>query len=280
MEAAVKPCISNIAWDSAEEPAIARLLADLGVQHVEVAPTKTWPQPLSASDAELDAYRRFWSDHGIQISAMQALLYGREDLVLFQGPAQRRALLQYLRGIFHVGARLGAGPLVFGSPKNRRRGGLPTLDADAIAVEFFAAAGRAAYEAGTVLCIESNPPDYGCDWITTTEEAERLVRAVATPGFALHLDAGGMLLAQEDGAAAIRRYGPSARHFHISEPFLGAVGEGGVDHVALAGELRGIEYDHLVSIEMRHDATRDARTEVTRVLTFLLEVYGAARGNG
>ncbi len=276
----MKLCISNIAWPQQDEALAAKVMVEHGLSHVEVAPTKEWPAPLEASDQQVDAYRRFWNDRGIEIAAMQALLYGRGDLVLFESPERRRELLDYLRGIFRIGARLGAGPLVFGSPKNRKRGGMPDEEAYAIGVEFFRSAGTAASEEGVTLCIEANPTQYQCDWITTSEQASRLVRDVDTPGFGLHLDAAGMKLAGDDGAFVIQGHADAIQHFHISEANLGAIGEGETPHAVLAAALRSADYQHVASVEMRHDPSRETAGELRRVLRFLVENYGASNGQG
>ena len=253
---------------------MADVMVEMGITGVEVAPTKTWPQPLEANDAEIVDYRRFWEDRGIRIVAMQALLYGREDLAIFEGDEKRRETQDYLRGVMAVAAKLGAGPLVFGSPKNRRRGELSPGEAQAIAAAFFRKAGEAAQELGVRLCIKPNPPQYACDFVNRSDEGLELVRAADSAGFGLHLDAAGMTLSEEPLVEALERCAGSICHFHVSEPFLGPIGEGGVDHETLAATLKRIGYDQWVSVEMRHDPERETLAEIRRVIGFLLETYG------
>jgi len=121
----MKLAVSNIAWPMEHDAAVADVLRGLGVTGIEVAPTKVWPRPLEATDAEIDAYRRFWDDRGIAIAAAQSLLFGRPDLTLFESDDTQRRTLEYLTGIIRLCGRLGAGALVFGSPKNRRVGSMP-----------------------------------------------------------------------------------------------------------------------------------------------------------
>jgi sugar phosphate isomerase/epimerase len=40
------------------------------------------------------------------------------------------------------------------------------------------------------------------------------------------------------------------RHFHASEPHLVPLGQGGVDHAAVASALRSAGYERWVSVEM------------------------------
>jgi sugar phosphate isomerase/epimerase len=272
----VKICISNIAWRIEEEAAVADLMAALGVRGVEVAPPKLGPDPAAWTPAVVSAYREFWSRRGVSIVAMQALLFGRPDLVLFGNDAQRAALLDHLEHVFRLGGGLGAGPMVFGSPKNRLAGDLSADQARAVAVRFFRAAGDLAARHGTCLCIEPNPPEYGCDFVTTAREARALVREVASPGFGLHIDAAALHMAGE-GPDVLRECGPDIRHFHASEPMLAQVkSRGAVDHAAFARTLRELRYPHWVSIEMRpHADDVDHLPLAQESLEFVTEVYGA-----
>lgn len=271
--------ISNIAWQTAEEPAMATLLQARGIAGVEVAPTKIWPSPLTASAAELAAYRRFWQHHGIEIVALQALLYGRPDLKLFASAANRRETLQYLRGTIAVAAQLGARILVFGAPKNRQYGPYCSeAEALEIACEFFGQLGETARERGCQACIEPNPPRYHCDFVTTVRQGLDLVARVDSPGFGLHLDAAALTLAGETPAAVLPDALPRTCHFHISEPQLGAVGEvtaSTVPHGQLGQLLLANNYSGWRSIEMRAQDPADNRRWVVRALEVACRHYGA-----
>jgi sugar phosphate isomerase/epimerase len=131
----MKIAISNIAWQIEEEPAIANLLQQLNIKGVEIAPTKIWQNPLTATDAEIKNYREFWQGYGIEIVAMQALLFGRNDLTIFESKEKRQATLSYLYKIIELGNKLGVNVLVFGSPKNRTIGDLPEAEVQKIATK-------------------------------------------------------------------------------------------------------------------------------------------------
>lgn len=255
--------VSNIAWPAAMEPVAADLLQQLHVRAVEIAPTAIWPRPLEATDAEVAAYRAFWRDRGIAIVAMQALLFGRPDLTLFESETTRAATQAYLGGMIDLCARLGGRALVFGSPRNRKRGAMDLAEATRIAVPFFSGLGRRAADAGVSFCIEANPPEYGCDFVTTAEEAVALVREVDSPGFGVHLDAGGMTMTGEPIAAAVASALPWVRHFHASEPNLQPVGGGATEHGRFGAALRAAGYAACVSIEMRMRGADDWPSDVT-----------------
>src|SRR5207253_1712162 len=138
----------------------ADLLRRLGVSGVELAPTKVWPKPLEATAAEVAACRHFWEGHGLQVRALQALLFGRPDLLVFGDPAVRRRCLEYLSGMCGLAEQLGATVLVFGSPANRATAGRSAAEVESIAVEFFGRVAEAAEHHGVTFCLEPNPVAY------------------------------------------------------------------------------------------------------------------------
>jgi sugar phosphate isomerase/epimerase len=265
----VKLAMSAIAWEPPDDDEAARILREHGFTGVELAPTKIFAHPDKSTDTEIAACRAAWDARGLRIVALQALLFGRPDLTVF-GDA-RDATIEYLSGVIHLAARLGAGALIFGSPRNRARGSLPMAQAWPRAVEIFRMLGAVATKAGTCLCIEPNPPRYGADFVTTSTEALQLVEEVASPGFGLHLDAACARLAGEDFPARLRASARALRHVHLSEPDLDPVRDSGtVDLPRVATALRDISYTGYVSVEMRPaglDAVRAAAKFAAQLLS-------------
>jgi len=271
----VKLAISNIAWGPNDEAPVAELMRVHGFTGVEVAPGKIGPRPAELTDGEIARYRDFWNARGIEIVAMQALLFGQNDLTIFGDAASRRAMTDYLARIIRLGGLLGARALVFGSPKNRRVEKLTRTEIDAIALPFFRELGRIAQDHDTCLCIEPNPAAYGADWILDATSAHEFVLAVDHPGFGLHLDGGALHMANE-GPDVIRRCGKQIRHFHASMPELAPVRAGGpTPHETFAKTLREMRYPQWVSIEMRQPADAAATLpQVEAALAYVKSVYG------
>lgn len=269
--------VSNIAWTNQEEPDVASLLQQLGVKYVEVAPTKQWHDPTTeAGDAELSDYKDFWADYGIEIVAFQSMLFNRPDLKLFETETLRAATLEYLQKFVTLAPKLGAAVMVFGSPKNRQRGGLPLDQAETIAKEFFASIGDSAQQNDVLFCIEPNPTDYACDFVTTAQQGIDFVQLVDNPGFGLHLDIAGMTLAGDDVPRSIKKAGDMLRHFHISAPFLEQVEDrDDVDYRGAAEALKAINYDRFVSIEMKPSAAGTNAARVEKAMRFSQQVFGA-----
>ena len=116
--------ISNIAWDTAEDEAMVRLLRRFDVDAIDVAPGKYFSDPAKATEQDIARVKNWWSERGIEITGMQALLFGITGLNVFGSPEAQDAMLQHLTAVCRIGAGLGAKRLVFGSPKNRDRTGL------------------------------------------------------------------------------------------------------------------------------------------------------------
>lgn len=264
--------ISNIAWRQEENDSVLAALASLGIRFLELAPTLVFSDLASAGEAEAKGQAAQLQGQGFQAVAFQALLFGRPELKVFD-PETHAPLLALLDRVSALAGWMGAGPLVFGSPKNRQRGDLPFETALARAAGFFREAAAICARNGATLCIEPNAPDYGCDFVTNTAEAAALVQAVDHPGFGLHLDAGVMTMNGENHEAAIELAMPYLRHFHASEPFLARLTERKTDHQRLGQALRAAGYQGIVSIEMRSDPTGDNVAPVAECVRLTLEAY-------
>jgi sugar phosphate isomerase/epimerase len=243
--------VSSIAWKNAEETEVAELLQEIGVAYVEVAPTKLWDDPTQVSDKELLAYKEFWNSYGIEIIAFQSMLYGREHLTIFEDEVIRNKTKQYLKDFIVVAQKMGAKRLVFGSPKNRQRKDMQIEDAIVIAKDFFTEIADTAKNHEVIFCIEPNPSDYACDFITNAEEGDQFVRLVNHTNFKLHLDIAGMTLAGDDIESAIKRSEDILAHAHISAPMLGDVPSGVIDYKSFFSALKLVKFDGICSIEMR-----------------------------
>lgn len=270
----MKLAVSSIAWTNEEEPAVAELLRSLGVKYVEIAPTKKWDEPIEATNEEIEAYKTWWRQYDIEIVAFQSMLFAHPDYKLFESQENRQQTLKYLKDFIGLAGKTGALRMVFGSPKNRQKGELSTIDADLIATRFFSELADKAEAEGVIFCVEPNAPQYNCDYVTTASDGLELVKTINKPGFGLHLDTACMALAGDDIPLSIQNAAEYLKHFHVSAPMLGVVDyTTEIDHTAAAKALRNINYDGFVSIEMRPG---DIDTNVNRVRTaveFVQNIY-------
>lgn len=247
-----KLAYSNLAWKHNDDGEAAAILGDHGIHGIELAPTKIWSCPTEVTTEKLKEYRSWWESRGFKLVALQSLLFGRGDLELFGSQEKRSEMSAYLKRMVDLASILGAGILVFGSPKNRARRGLPLERACEIAVPFFRELGEYALRRKAILCIEPNAVYYGCDFVTTSEEGARLVRSVNSEGFRLHLDLGCMQLEGEPVEQQVTKHADITSHFHLSAKDLGPIGE---EQFGMAQDLARVLWakspDAWFSVEMK-----------------------------
>lgn len=242
--------ISNIAWDIDEDEAVAQLLNRFSIDAIDIAPGKYFPQLDKASDENISRVKAWWMERGIEITGMQALLFGTSGFNVFGSIKTQDALLEHLKAVCRVGGGLGATRLVFGSPKNRDRSGLSDQEALDVAIPFFRKLGDIAQTWGVTICLEPNPACYGANFMTTSQETANVVRKVAHPAIRMQLDTGALTINQEDPLAVLRDCANLIGHVHASEPNLVPLGDGGTVHARMAVALDQYLPQHVVSIEM------------------------------
>lgn len=266
--------ISNIAWDVAEDDAIASVLKSHGVDAIDIAPSKYFPDPERATDADIGKVRRIWERRGLEITGMQSLLFGSTGLNVFGAVAVQDAMLQRLAAVCRIGAGLGARRLVFGSPKNRDRSGLSDPQVMAGAVGFFRRLGDSAADQGVVVCLEPNPTRYGANFMTTSAETADIVKAVGHSAIRMQLDTGAMAINGEDAALTVAACASLIGHVHASEPDLVPLGDGNAPHQQVHSALLRHLPGHIVCVEMVATAGESHLTSVDRALAKAVAIYG------
>jgi sugar phosphate isomerase/epimerase len=265
--------ISNIAWDTSEDVAIAELLARFGVDAIDVAPSKYFPEPVKATDEHIALIKNWWFERGIEITGMQALLFGTNGLNIFGVPETQEATLQHLSAVCRIGAGLGATRLVFGSPKNRDRTGLSDQEAMDMSMSFFQRLGDIAQYYGVVICLEPNPICYGANFMTTSIETAQVVRQVNHPAIKMQLDTGVLTINGEDPVSLLQDCRSLIGHIHASEPNLLTLGDGGTDHNKVVDALKQYLPNYLVTIEMLATQNKPHLIGVERALKVAVRHY-------
>jgi sugar phosphate isomerase/epimerase len=265
--------ISNIAWDVAEDEVITGLLQRYGVDAIDIAPGKYFAQLETATQGQMDSVKDWWLARGIEITGMQALLFGTVGLNVFGPKETQSRLLDHLAAICRIGQGLGATRLVFGSPKNRDRSGMTDQEALDVAVPFFRQVGDIAQSHGVVLCLEPNPVSYGANFMTTSQETARVVAQIAHPAIKMQFDTGALTMNVEDPITQLKHHADLIGHVHASEPNLLPLGDGGTEHGSVAAALRQYLPDHVVSIEMLATKEEPHAVSVERALKVAVQHY-------
>jgi sugar phosphate isomerase/epimerase len=267
--------ISNIAWDIVEDQAIAAMLKRYGIDAIDIAPGKYFPDPAAATKSQIAKVRDLWADRGIYITGMQALLFGTQGLNVFGCAASQASMLEHLREVCRIGAGLGAGRLVFGSPKNRDRNGLSDKEAQDIAVPFFRTLGDIAQDYALAFCLEPNPECYGANFMTDSPSTAQVVREVDHPNILMQLDTGSLTINSEDPFTVLKENADLIGHVHASERDLLTLGDGDTAHVDMAAAISRYLPDHVVSIEMLPNRIEPHLETVERALNVAIQHYRA-----
>ncbi|MGV8894714.1 MAG: sugar phosphate isomerase/epimerase family protein [Burkholderiaceae bacterium] len=268
--------ISNIAWDVSEDELIGQLLQRYDIDAIDVAPGKYFPDPANASDEDIARVRVWWAERGVEITGMQALLFGTTGLNVFGTVEVQDAMLRHLAAVCRIGAGLRAMRVVFGSPKNRDRSGLSDQEAMDVAVPFFRRLGDIAESYGVLICLEPNPPCYGANFMTTTLETALVVEQVAHRAIRMQFDTGALSINSEDAAAVLKNFAHLIGHIHASEPDLLPVGDGGTDHGTVYEALAQHLPEYLVSIEMLATKNEPHPISIERALNVAIRSYRAS----
>jgi len=266
----MKLSASALAWNPEEEDAALALLKEERVSCIELVPGRLADSPR--------AERGWYEGRGLRPVAFQALLHGTRDLHLFRSGESRRRLFSHLELLCGMACRMGVGALVFGSPRNRSfdESLINGDQARRLAREFFAEVGRVALSSGTCVCLETNPPSYGCNFLTRTRETVEFIREIGSPGIRLNLDLGAISINGEDPSEAVEGALDLVGHVHVSEPDLKPVGSvtgTRPAHVRLARSLSDRGYRGIISIEMARPPEGDCLPGIARAIRFVRETY-------
>lgn len=211
--------ISNIAWDPSLDSEVASVLRAVGVDTIDIAPSKYFDLKGSTGPGELLQLRRDWESRGIRIWGMQSLMFG-SALNLFGDSAEKEQMLEWLERVFLIGQTLGAQKLVFGSPKNRNCADSGPRVCEQRALPFFARLGDAAEKYGITLCIEPNPREYGSNFLINSHEAANFVAELGHPAVQVQVDFGSIMMSEEDPEFLFESHRGLIGHVHLSTPHL------------------------------------------------------------
>jgi sugar phosphate isomerase/epimerase len=260
--------ISNIAWSADQDKTIYQLLKLKGISLIEIAPTRFWARPDQIQNEEVLDKLSELKQFGLSPIAMQSLLYGRDDLSIFDGPESKAITMAYLKRMVDIARLMGITSLIFGSPKNKLRGNLSHEEAMKLAVNFFEE--LCDYCKNIYFCIEPTSSIYGADFILNYDSAIDLISRVQSPQLKLNLDLGAVKLETQELSAVVERVLPFTQHIHISEPRLLPIEFNPGLHEQFARLIQNSNYRGPMSIEMKGGLSND---EIEKIIDFIIDTY-------
>lgn len=236
-------------WDFAD---VCRTVKGLGYDGLEIAPFTLAPRITDVSAQRRRELRKIVEDSGLETIGLHWLLAQTEGFYLTTPDAAiRRATEDYLVALAEATRDLGGSLMVFGSPKQRNLlPGVSAGQAADYAVEVFSRLMERIEPVGVDFCLEPLAPTE-TDFLNTCAQAAELIERVGSPRFGLHMD----VKAQSGEADStvpelIRRYAPTAKHFHAQDVNLQGPGMGDVDFGPIMKALVDSGYDRWVSVEV------------------------------
>ena len=253
--------ISNIAWSPEHDEEMYSFLNANDFYGLEIAPTRVFPQAPYDKLAEAKDYsNRLKEIYNIRVSSIQSIWYGITESI-FGSVTARQKLVDYTKKAVDFAKVIDCPNLVFGCPKNRTVP--PNLISDvylSMADDFFNKIGKYAAGYGICISIEPNPTIYNTNFINTTIEAFDICKKLNNPGIKVNIDLGTMINNGE-GIEILKDHINLINHIHISEPYLVPVEKRTLHH-ELIKELRNVNYDKSISIEMSNPNNIDLVKDV------------------
>lgn len=249
-----KLIISNLSWKHNDDESMLNKLNMFGIKSLEVSPYKYFD-----NSCEIDKYPL---QKKYDIYAFQSILYPHTFNIF----TEFDIAIEYFNKIIIVAKHLGVKILVFGSPKNRRRGQLSYNEAINYAVLFFKQVSQVARDHNIIIAIEPNAQCYGCDFITNSVEGRELVLKVNSPFFRLHLDVGCMYLENENILSCINNNLDILAHIHFSAPQLKCLSSNSkINYKELFYKIKKT-YNKMISIEMLNQTDFDIFKDIITIL--------------
>mgnify|MGYP001182906053 FL=1 len=249
--------ISNIAWQAKDRLKYYELLKREKFIGLEIAPKiflYNHRNFLKPSKSKIKKNLNEIKKYNLQLISMQSLLYQSKDCHLFLNSKFRKNFENRIIEIIKLAGKLNIPNLVFGSPKNRIiPNGMPYAVAEKIALKIFRKLGKEAKKNNTVLSIETNPIEYGTNFLTNIYQTNRFVKKVNSQNIKMILDTGELIINKELNQIEniLKKYLKYINHIHISQPYLKSAKN--FKHLSKVLKfLKKSKYNNWVSIEMRN----------------------------
>jgi sugar phosphate isomerase/epimerase len=255
-------------WDFARVCAVA---AEHGYTGIEIAPFTLAARITDVSQQRRRELRQQAEAAGLSIVGLHWLLAKTEGLQVTSPDAEvRHRTAEYLGELARCCRDLGGSIMVFGSPQQRRiPAGYTLAHATDFAFDTFQQATPILAEVNVTLALEPLAPAE-CDFLTTCDEACRLLDRLDHPSFALHLDVKAMTSESTPIPELIARNAGRVAHFHANDANRRGPGFGDVDFRPIMRALHEANYSGWVSVEV-FDYSPDPETIARESIRYLRE---------
>jgi sugar phosphate isomerase/epimerase len=211
--------VSNLAWKKYDTHEVLNFLKELGIQNIEVSPSKITGFT-SFKDIEFaKRYRNhLYNTYGITVCSVQSIMYG-SDLVLFDSK-NTDSVLEHFENVFKFAKAIGSNVVVLGSPVNRRLSKNQSINNT---VDILSKISNKSSSYGISLALEANPSIYKTNFINSYKEAYNYIKDFKFNNLYINLDFGSLRANREDLNEFEEKFFLLVKHLHISEPYLNEI---------------------------------------------------------
>jgi len=230
----------------------ARIIRESGYAGIEFAPFTIFgdfsPENVRRG---LAAAREVLDSEGLSFAGFHWLLAKPEGLHLASPDrAVRARSVDHLKFLADCAGKLGGGPMILGSPRQRSSlPGVPKAEALAALDQALRAAAPTVATCGCSLLLESLSPEQ-TDVVNTLSEAVRRARAVGSPAVGSMFDFRNVSSEGESWEILLERHFGDIRHVHANEIDGRAPGTGKSDYLPAFRTLLSRGYRGWVSVEI------------------------------
>jgi sugar phosphate isomerase/epimerase len=243
--------ICNEAFEKIPFSDACRAIRKAGYEGIEIAPFTLAEDPAAIPASKRSEYRSVIESEGLKFVGLHWLMVSPKGLhVTTPDAALRARSWQHIRNLVDLCADLGSGGvMVFGSPNQRATtGGLNREQATRNYVDGLASVAPHAAARGVTILVEALPNGQ-CDVVQTLDEAEAIVREIASPGVRTMFDTHNAVDEVEPHAVLLDRHYDLIRHVHVNEMDGRHCGAGSYDFKPVLTVLKRRQYPGWVSLE-------------------------------
>ena len=269
----MKFAASNIALPAYDHVSELREMRQLGLEGIEVAPSRIWRDTWKNLTFEaVHLYRKQIEAAGLKTVGLHSLFFDQPKLGLFCSEEYYFETLEFMVHLSMVCRDLGGKTLIYGG--GRKRGKIPEEEAYNRAIDFFITLCGRIEGHGTCYCFEPLGLK-NTDFINTVSDSLRIVETVSSPALRVQIDAAALAENNEIVEQTFLNARPYLVHVHANEPNFEILGSSGkVDHAAIGGFLRSINYEGYISIEQKMIDEKNTKRALAKSVEVLSQCYG------
>jgi sugar phosphate isomerase/epimerase len=181
--------VSNIGWDFEKNDEIFEVLQKNKISYVEIAPTKICDWDDKDLLKKIKSYKKKLKKYNLKACGLQSIFFNK-NINIFKEPNK---FIQHFKHVIEIGKLLDVKYIVYGSPKTRVISEGDNLD---VFINSFIEISK--IDKNINICIEPNPEEYGCNFITNMIECENIVKKINKTNIKTHIDISEVIINSEN----------------------------------------------------------------------------------